>query len=147
MKKLISTLTLCATLIGCADHADKVNASYVSPLQYQEYSCHQIRAEVMRLSHKVNEVAGVQDKTASNDSAAMGVGLILFWPALFFIEHSDQHVQLAELKGQYDALEQTAVQKNCDIVKEMEASKKMQEERIAKQAAETKANNSQTNNQ
>lgn len=101
----------------------------------------------MRLSRKVNEVAGVQDKTASNDSAAMGVGLILFWPALFFIEHSDQHVQLAELKGQYDALEQTAVQKNCDIVKEMEASKKMQEDRIAKQAAETKVNNSQTNNQ
>ena len=134
-------------LASCADHADKVQASYVSPLQYQEYSCHQIRTEVMRISHKVNEVAGIQDKTASNDSTAMGVGLILFWPALFFIEHGDQHVQLAELKGQYDALEQTAIQKNCDIVKEIADSKKMQEERIAKQAAETKANNSQRNNQ
>src|SRR5207247_9301476 len=87
VKMLVSAAAVCGCLSGCADHADKVQASYVSPLQYQEYSCHQIRAEVMRITHKLNEVAGVQDKTASNDSAAMGVGLILFWPALFFIDH------------------------------------------------------------
>lgn len=72
----------------------------------------------------------------------MGVGLILFWPALFFIDHTDQHVYLAELKGQYDALEETAIQKNCsNIVKQMEANKK-----AAKKTSEEKANTSQYNN-
>ena len=146
MKKISSICAAVVMLTGCADHSDKIQATYVSPLQYQEYSCHQIRTEVTRLSHKVNEVAGIQDKTASNDSAAMGVGLILFWPALFFIDHTDQHVQLAELKGQYDALEEAAVRKNCDVAKEMAAAKKEAEANAAKKAAEEKANTSQYNN-
>ena len=69
----------------------------------------------------MNEVAGVQDKTASSDSVAMGVGLILFWPSLFFIDSSDQRVELARLKGEFDALEQTAIQKNCTVAKEIQS--------------------------
>lgn len=121
MKKFISII-LAMILSGCADHSDKIQATYVSPLQYQDLSCHQIRAEVTRIAHKVNEISGVQDKTATSDSWATGVGLIVFWPSLFFIAHGDEHVQLGELKGQYDALEQAAIQKNCDIVREQKAA-------------------------
>ncbi len=121
-------------LTGCAEHSDKIQGTYVSPVEYQDYSCKQIRKEMMRVSRKVNEIAGVQDKQASNDEAAMGVGLILFWPALFFLAGHDQHTELAELKGQYDALEEEAIQKNCDVEKEIKAARKMQEERKAKEA-------------
>ena len=58
-----------AILAGCAAHADKIQPAYVSPLQYSDYSCKQIRMEMTRISRRVNEVAGVQDKQASNDSA------------------------------------------------------------------------------
>jgi hypothetical protein len=144
--KFVTLALVCTLLSGCADHSDKVRASYVSPMQYQDYSCRQIRAEIMNVSHKVNEIAGIQDKTATNDSVAMGVGLVLFWPALFFIEHGDQHVQLAELKGQYEALEHAAIQKNCDVVKEINASKKMAEERKAKEKKANTSNNNNNNN-
>lgn len=129
MKNIVSAIAICTALSGCADHADKVHATYVSPTQYQDLSCRQIRAEVARVSHKVAEIAGTQDKTATSDAWATGVGLVLFWPSLFFIAHGDDHVQLGELKGQYDALEQVAIEKNCDIAKEIKAAKEEQEKR------------------
>lgn len=131
-KACVLTFTV-LILSGCADHSDKIQASYVSPMQYQDYSCHQIRSEVARVSHKVNEIAGVQDKTATNDAWATGVGVVLFWPALFFIAHDDQHTQLAELKGQYDALQEVAIKKNCDIVKEMKAAEQEAKKRAKDQ--------------
>lgn len=139
LRKLFTPFFACGLLIGCADHADKIQPAYVSPLQYQDYSCKQIRGELARVSRKVNEISGVQDKTASNDSAAMGVGLILFWPALFFIDNNDQHVQLAQLKGEFDALEQVAIQNNCNVARELEEARKMEQERKEKQKAENKA--------
>jgi hypothetical protein len=137
-KKPVLALCVIAQLsIGaCASKSDKIQATYVSPLQYQDYSCRQIRAEMVRISQKVNEVSGVQDKQASNDSVAMGVGLILFWPALFFLIGDDQKAELSNLKGQYDALQQAAIQKDCDVVKEMESARKMEAERKEKQKQE-----------
>lgn len=132
MKKLL-LITTCITLSACADHSDKIKPSYVSPLQYSDYSCSQIKSELGRVGRKMNEVAGIQDKTASNDSVAMGVGLVLLWPALFFIDSSDQHVELARLKGEFDALEQTAIQKNCKVAKEIES---VRAEAAARKAAE-----------
>ena len=134
MTRAIAIGCIAALLSGCADNSDKVHGTYVSPVQYQDYSCKQIRQEMMRVSRKVNEIAGVQDKQASGDSAAMGVGLVLFWPALFFLAGHDQHTELAELKGQYDALEEEAIQKNCNVEKEIQAAKKAEEERKDKEA-------------
>lgn len=101
---------------------------------------------MLRVSQKVSQISGVQDKTASNDSVAMGVGLILFWPSLFFISGHDQHVELGQLKGEYDALQQVAIQKDCDVVKEIEAGRKMEEERLAKQKAQAPQNQKSMNN-
>lgn len=121
MRLLVSLFLSMLIVSGCAQKADKIQPSYVSPLQYGDYSCKQIKAEINRVGRRMNEVAGVQDKTASNDAAAMGVGLVLFWPALFFIDSTDQRVELARLKGEFDALEQAAIQKNCTVAKEIQA--------------------------
>lgn len=40
----------------------------------------------------------------------MGVGLVLFWPALFFLAGDDQKEELARLKGEYEALEKASIQ-------------------------------------
>jgi hypothetical protein len=47
----------------------------------------------------------------------MAVGLVLFWPALFFLEGGDgpEAAEYACLKGEVDALEQVAIQKKCDM--------------------------------
>jgi hypothetical protein len=91
----------------------------------------------------MNEVSGVQDDIAGDDAVAMGVGLVLLWPALFFIESSDQHVELARLKGEFDALEQVAIQKNCTVAKEIETVR--QEASARKAAAKAATQKSGTN--
>jgi hypothetical protein len=44
------------------------------------------------------------------------VGVVLFWPSLFFIDGDDQKTaELANLRGQMEAIEQASIQKNCGI--------------------------------
>jgi hypothetical protein len=43
----------------------------------------------------------------------MGVGLFLFWPALFLLSESDHREELGRLRGEYEALQQAAIEKQC----------------------------------
>lgn len=133
MKKIVlaSCLVSQLVLVACASKSDNISSTYISPLQYQGYNCSQIRSELSRVSRRVNEVAGVQDSQASNDSVALGVGLVLFWPALFFMIGKDKEEEVARLKGEYEALEQAAIQKNCVVAKEIENTREIEAERKA----------------
>ena len=134
MKKFVNTLCIASFLLaGCASKSDNISASYVSPLHYQSFNCNQIRMEMQRVSRRVNDIAGVQDSQATKDSVALGVGLVLFWPALFFMIGKDKEEELSRLKGEYEALEQAAIQKECNVAAEIEQARKMREEREAKQ--------------
>lgn len=83
-------------------------------MQYQSYDCEQLAGEAQRIQIRVNQIGGRLDEAASNDVAIMGVGLILFWPALFALGGTkNQEAEYARLKGEYDALQQTAVLKKC----------------------------------
>lgn len=125
MRTIAATLSAIA-VTSCASSPDKITAAYVSPLQYGAYDCDQIRAEMIRLSARVREVAGVQKREANKDAVAMGVGLVLFWPALFFLIGSDQKEELSRLKGEYDALESAAIQKKCPVAEEIKVSRDQQ---------------------
>jgi len=60
--------------------------------------------------------AGAQDKQRTNDAIATTVGVVVFWPALFFIGGDKQTAaELARLKDEMDAIEQTSICKNCGI--------------------------------
>jgi hypothetical protein len=132
----LASLLLSGLIVGCATSSDKVSSSYVSPLQYASFTCDQIKPELLRVNSQIVKVAGVQDEVATKDSVAMGVGLVLFWPALFFLASGDdKQAELANLKGQYEALESTAIQKNCDIAPELIAAKAQREELKKQQEA------------
>jgi hypothetical protein len=114
MKKLLAGV--CATsviLSACASSPENVHAAYVSPLQYSNLSCDEIHAELQRVADEVRRVARQQGKDHTRDEVAMGVGLVVFWPALFFIAAGNHKEELAQLKGQYDALSDAGVHKNC----------------------------------
>ena len=51
------------------------------------------------------------------DNWQMGVGLVLFWPALFFLEGGDgpEAAEYAQLKGEFEALRDNSVTKKCGI--------------------------------
>lgn len=100
---------------GCASKPSEIQAQYVSPITYSDYSCKQIRSEMRRVQSKVTNLGGQIEDNASGDNMAMGVGMVVFWPALFFLDGDGVEAQdYARLKGEYEALEQSAIHKNCN---------------------------------
>ena len=73
-------------LVACDSNLKKIATAYFSPRQYQGFECNQLQDESTRVQSRVTELAGALDKKASDNSAEMGVGLVLFWPALFFLD-------------------------------------------------------------
>jgi hypothetical protein len=103
-------------IAGCASRSDNIAAAYVSPTAYASWKCDQIRDEASRLSARAAQVSGAQDAKATNDAVATGVGVVLFWPALFFIKgDSTTAAELSRLKGEMDAIEQVSIQKRCGV--------------------------------
>ncbi len=115
MKKLIApALAGSLALSACAQSADKVTAAYVPMGMYTGQSCGQLKQEHARVVAQVNHLTGEQDKKAQTDAVAMGVGLVLFWPALFLMAaDKDESGQLSQLKGQHDAILAAGAQKGC----------------------------------
>lgn len=116
MKNYVAAAVVVA-LAGCATASKDLSATYVSPLQYQSFDCAQLAAEVQRIQSRVSEVGGRLDQAASNDKAITGVGLILFWPALFALGGTkQQEAEYSRLRGEYDAVQQSAIAKKCTAV-------------------------------
>jgi len=114
MRATVAAVSAGILLCGCASRPEKVVASYVSPVMYQNLTCEQIGHEATRVSARVSQVTGQQDKQATGDAVKVGVAIVLFWPAAFFVGGNDeQTAELARLKGEFDTLQQVAIQKNC----------------------------------
>ncbi|WP_152612936.1 hypothetical protein [Tateyamaria sp. ANG-S1] len=118
MFKVTSACVMAALLAvaGCAQQADNISATYVSPLQFQSLNCTQLRQEATRVSLRASEVAGVQNKKAKDDAAATAVALVLFWPAAFFIKGDKASAaELGRLKGEMQALESASTRRGCGV--------------------------------
>ena len=115
MKKTV--ILFSAILAGCATQSKDIASVYVSPLQYQTYDCDQLGAEQARISSRISQNGGRLDEAASNDKGITAAGIILFWPALFFMGGTkQQEAEYGRLKGEYDALQQAAIIKKCSLV-------------------------------
>ncbi|MGG7568672.1 hypothetical protein ACQ5SO_21190 [Rhodovulum sp. DZ06] len=106
-------LALATALSGCAKSSDDVVATYQSPALYEGWSCGSLATEEAAIRRQVVSVAGEQDEAATRDAVAMGVGLVLFWPALFLLAAGDEAAQLSDLKGRYDAVSTAMTTKQC----------------------------------
>lgn len=103
---------------GCSTAAKDISAKYVSPAQYSSYDCEQIEQELIRVSGKVQEMTGQLDDNRETDNVTTTAGILLFWPALFFLGGTkEQEAEYAQLKGEYNALEQASIQKKCGLLK------------------------------
>ena len=104
-KNRIIAIGMIVSLAACSTASKDIASSYVSPMQYQDYDCKQIAAEMSRIR---------LDQAASNDQGIAAAGVILFLPALFFLGGTkEQEAEYARLKGQSEALHDTAIQKKC----------------------------------
>lgn len=106
----------CIMLAGCATSPKDIDATYVSPVTYQSYTCNQLAEEAQRVSARAAEVSGQQSKQATRDSVAVAAAVIVFWPALFFVGGNKTNAQeLANLKGQMQAIQEVSNAKHCGI--------------------------------
>jgi hypothetical protein len=124
-------------LFGCASNPDKIGATYVSPLKYKDYDCDQLALEMDNVSHRTTTLYHQLKKERNADNWQTGVGIVLFWPALFFLEGGDgpEAAEYAQLKGEFTALQDVSVQQKCaitskspdEIIKETEEAEKAAE--------------------
>lgn len=117
MKQIVLPSVVVGILCGaCATSSDKVAATYVSPIQYSNLSCTQIREEAGRVSVRAAQAAGAQDEKRRGDQVATTVGAVVFLPALLFIDGDNhQTAELARLKGEVKALGQASAEKRCGL--------------------------------
>jgi hypothetical protein len=114
MSKVITSIVACAIILsGCAKSASNVTGAYQSPAIYASWTCEQLDAEEREVRRRVAVLAQTQDNAATRDAVAMGVGLVLFWPALFLLAAGDDEAELSQLKGQHEALVTSQTSSQC----------------------------------
>ncbi|WP_297325872.1 hypothetical protein [Nitrosomonas sp.] len=117
MKRLITAvfLTAATTLSGCATSSGNYHAPYISPTQFQSYSCSELSAEIERIQTRVNQLMGKQNGDGTtNDKWTLGTDLSLSWAALFALGGTkEQEAEYAQLKSEYDAIQRSAYAKKC----------------------------------
>ncbi|MEL7465480.1 MAG: hypothetical protein AAFN79_15535 [Pseudomonadota bacterium] len=114
MRKSFAALTAVIFTAACANKAEDVSAAYVSPTGYQGFTCEELVTEREGLKERISVVAAEQDSKAGGDAAAVAVGAIVFLPALLFLAAGDDKSgELSRLKGEFDAVTEVAVEKDC----------------------------------
>ncbi len=117
-KTILTTAVVAASafLAGCASSPDSMTAQHVSPIRYESYTCKQLGLESDYANERLGQLYMSLDKKAGNDAAQMGIGLVLFWPALLFLEGGDgpEAAEYSRLRGEVDAMRRVAVLKECD---------------------------------
>ncbi|MFK7967180.1 MAG: hypothetical protein AB8C46_24740 [Burkholderiaceae bacterium] len=112
LRPLIVALSLGMT--GCASTAYDVPAKTVPMTAYKQYECRDLKSEHQRVSAKADDLAARIDRGLLAERLKMGVGVVLFWPALLLIDNQTQHhQQLASLKGERKTLSESLKAKNC----------------------------------
>lgn len=138
-------ILLTALLVsGCASNPDKLDAAYVSPVKYEKYNCQQVATEMDYVGQRTTKLHQRLESERTADNWQMGVGLVLFWPSLLFLEGGDgpEAAEYSQLKGEYEALRQTSVAKQCgiaskspdEIMKEADKAEKVMADKSAPKA-------------
>ena len=59
--RILGIVALGAALDGCASSSQDIMPAYVSPVQYQSYTCQQLALEAQSISTRAATLSGVQD--------------------------------------------------------------------------------------
>lgn len=147
-----SLLQLCSALlivlftgVACAPHSYEIRSAEVSPEQYKDLSCTGLYAEMKLKLEQLDELGRSIDEAAETDETQTAVGVILFWPVLFWLEGSDtpEAQEYAQLRGEMLSLEHTAILKECEEASAL-AREWREEERRLREAMEEKRKEQQT---
>ena len=102
-----------ALIAGCAKKSNEVVPTYVSGSAYRSFSCEDLQIEARAIERNVRSLSISQDDRATQDAVTTGVGAVIFWPALFLLARGDDAEKLADLKGEYEAIQREMDRKVC----------------------------------
>ena len=111
---ILACCALAAVLAGCATRAVDVAPAPANPADFAAWGCARIDDEQDAVQQRAADVAYAVDERAGNNILALGVGVSVFWPALFAMRPAGlEAAELARLKGRFEALQTAARQKGC----------------------------------
>ena len=112
----LTALAVAVAVAGCATTPGEIRAASLSPLAYKEYSCAEIAAESGRVSARESELRAVLEERAEADTVQMGVGMLLLWPTLLWLDGDGVETEeYAKLQRERAALMEAAAAKRCDL--------------------------------
>lgn len=106
----IAGIALALFAAGCAKNPESIAPAYVSEVGYQSYSCQQLAQEQQRLNEAYTVAEAQQKKARSNDIA----GVILIGLPVSSMSGDNIAPQIANLKGQQEAVRKAMIAKNCE---------------------------------
>lgn len=109
----LSAVAAAIVLSGCASASKAVATSGVSATRYARHDCNMLAAEYDLVTTRARTLGARLDEAAKNDQGIAALSLILFWPAAFALGNKEQEAEYAYIKGQIEAIEQTAVLRKC----------------------------------
>jgi len=94
---------------ACAKSPESIQASYISEVSYQSWSCPQLGEESQRLSAALATASTQQERARGNDV----VGVILIGLPVSSLSGDNIAPEIARLKGEQEAVRRTMIAKNC----------------------------------
>jgi hypothetical protein len=113
----ITVSLVAVAILGCATRPENVTAQYVSSGRYDGYDCKRLVREADEVDTRVRSLTGTLQSKANTDAALVGVGMILFWPALLALPATGgkaEEQELGKLKGEAQAIQRAYKEKDCD---------------------------------
>ncbi|MEI9928257.1 MAG: hypothetical protein WDN44_11905 [Sphingomonas sp.] len=99
---------------GCATSPKKIEANYIPAATYQHLDCTQLRNEMIQVGARRDALYQRIKRRNKSDKIVTGVGVLVAWPALFFLKGNGAvRDQYALLMGQYNALSENYKAKEC----------------------------------
>jgi hypothetical protein len=110
----LAALAVLGAAGGCATRSGEVLPLPASPAQFAGWSCERIDDETARVQRRAAELAWTVDERSGNNIVALGVGVMVFWPALLALRPQGPEADdLARLKGRFEALREAAALARC----------------------------------
>jgi hypothetical protein len=106
--RILHLTALAASLLalgGCATRAVDVKPLSANPAEFATWGCDRIHDEQDAVQQRAADVAYTVDERSGNNIMALGLGVTVFWPALFAMRPVGlDAADLARLKGRFEAL-------------------------------------------
>jgi len=96
------------TLGGCATRPENIPAAYVSPEQYAQYSCAQLKTVMTEAKALMDKFSAIQTGKANSDALT-----VIFVPIPPTKLSGDYAADVAKYKGEVQAIESVQKKKGC----------------------------------